>query len=60
MTVSRLWVFKSETRELVDRERARLRLRLGEPADWHMRTSTFLTAFVAIAAVLCVLALALR
>lgn len=58
MTVSRLRVEKSETRELG--ERHRLRLSLGEPSEWHMSNATFFTAFVAIAAVLTVLAIVLR
>jgi hypothetical protein len=59
MTVSRFRVAKSETRDLVDRERLRPRS-LGEPTEWHMTNATFFTAFVAIAALLAALALALR
>ena len=58
MTVSRLRVAKSETREFGERDR--MRLSLGEPSDWHMSNATFFTAFVAIAAVLTVLAIVLR
>ena len=58
MTVSRLRVAKSETREFGERDR--MRLTLGEPSDWHMSNATFFTAFVAIAAVLTVLAIVLR
>ena len=53
MTLSRFGMSKSETREMVDRELGRLRSRLGEPTDWHMRNSWFLSAFVAIAAARC-------
>lgn len=60
MTVSRLGMVKTETREIADREHARLRSRYGEPTDWYNQSSTFLIAFVAIAAVLAVLALALH
>ena len=61
MTVSRLRIAKSETRDMAERDRgSRFDLRLGEPAEWHMSNATFLAAFVAIAAVLAVLALVLR
>ena len=58
MTVSRLRVAKSETREFGERDR--MRLSLGEPSDWHMSNTTFFAAFVAIAALLTVLAIVLR
>ena len=58
MTVSRLRVAKSETREFGERDR--LRLALGDPSEWRMSNATFFTAFVAIAAVLIVLAIVLR
>lgn len=62
MTVSSLRVAKSETRDLAERDRARLarQLSLGEPSEWHMSNATFFTAFVAIVAFLAVLALILR
>jgi hypothetical protein len=58
MTVSRLRVAKSETREFGERDR--VRLSLGEIEEWRMTNGTFFVAFVAIAAVLTVLAIALR
>ena len=45
---------------MVDRECLHPRSRLSEPTEWHMSNSSFLTAFVGIAAVLTVLALALH
>ena len=58
MTVSRLRVAKSETREFAERYRAGMSL--GETDEWRMSNSTFFTAFVVIAAVLTVLAIALH
>jgi hypothetical protein len=58
MTVSHMRVAKSETREFGERDR--VRLSLGEPSEWHMSNATFFAAFVVIAAVLTVLAIALR
>jgi hypothetical protein len=58
MTVTHLRAAKSETRDMADR--SRFELRLGDPEAWHMTNTTFLTAFVAIAAVLAILALVLR
>ena len=60
MTVSRLRVAKSETRDLAERDRVRLARALNQPTDWHMSNSTFFIAFVAVAALLTVLALILR
>ena len=60
MTVSRLRVVPSETRDLAERHRSSFDLRLGEPEAWHMSNATFLTAFVVIAAGLALLALILR
>lgn len=61
MTMSRLRFAKSETRDFADRDRLLMsELRLGDPSEWGMRTSTFFTAFVAIAAGLAALALILR
>ena len=57
MTVSRLRVGKTETREMADRDRV---VRYLEPSDWQMSNATFFTAFVAIAAGLAALALILR
>ena len=54
MTVSRLRIAKTETRELGEHARLPLR-RLDEPTDWHMQNHTFFVAFVAIAAALTVL-----
>jgi hypothetical protein len=61
MTVSHLRVAKTETRDLAERERLSMReLRLGEPGEWTMSDATFFTAFVALAAVIALLALVLR
>jgi hypothetical protein len=60
MTVSRLRVAKSETRDLAERDHVYLARALDRPTDWQMSNSTFFIAFVAIAAVLTVLALVLR
>jgi hypothetical protein len=59
MTVSRLRVAKSETRELADRDRVWRARPMSEP-EWKMGNATFLTAFIAIAAALAVVALVLR
>jgi hypothetical protein len=61
VTVSRLRVAKSETRDLADRDRASMRRRLlGEPTDWQLGNRSFFAAFVVILAILAVLALVLR
>ncbi len=61
MSVSRLQLTKSETRDMAERDhRAMASWRLGEPADWNMSNGTFFTAFVVIAAVLAALALILQ
>lgn len=61
MSVSRLNLVKSETRELAELDRhAVTRWRLHEPTDWQMSNSVFFAAFVLIAAALAVLALVLR
>jgi hypothetical protein len=57
MTVSRLRVGKTETRDMADRDRV---VRFVANADWNMSNATFFTAFVVIAAVLAGLALLLR
>jgi hypothetical protein len=59
MTVSRLRVAKSETRDLAERDRIQLGL-LHEPTEWRMSNATFFSAFVVIVAGLTVLALVLR
>ncbi len=58
MTVSRLRVAKSETREMGERWRSASAS--GELEDWQMSNATFLKAFIAIAAVLTLLAIVLR
>jgi len=60
MTVSRLRVAKSETREMGERWRAASSSGSGELDEWHMSNATFLKAFIAIAAVLTILAMVLR
>lgn len=60
MTVSRLRVVRSETRDLAERDRAHVRRLLGEPTDWQMGNRSFFAAFVGILAVLTVLALVVR
>ena len=60
MTVSRLRVAKSETRDWAERDRVGLQLQLGETAEWHMSNATFFKLFIAIAGALALLALALR
>jgi hypothetical protein len=59
MTVSRLRVAKSETRDMAERDRVQLGL-LHEPTEWHMSNAKFFTAFVVILALLATLALVLR
>lgn len=60
MTVSRLRlkVPKSETREIVERQLAALRL--AEPEAWRMSNSTFFVAFVAICALIAAAAMLLH
>lgn len=60
MTVSRLRVAKSETRDLAERDRVALMRAINQPTDWKMSNRSFFTAFVVIAAFLTVLALILR
>lgn len=60
MTVSRLRVARSDTRDLADRDRAHIRRLLAEPTDWQMDNRSFFAAFVVILAVLTVLALVVR
>ena len=60
MTVSRLRVARSDTRDLAERDRAQIRRLLGEPTDWRMGDRSFFAAFVGILAVLAVLALVVR
>jgi hypothetical protein len=60
MTVSqlRLRVPKSETREIAEREMARIRR--AELEDWGVSNSTLFAVFVVIAAVIAIAALVLR
>jgi hypothetical protein len=60
MTVSRLRVAKSETRDLAERDRVALLRNLNQPSDWQMSNKSFFTAFVVIAAILAAIALVLR
>ena len=62
MTVSRLRIAKSETRDLAERDRVGLAPFhiSNDPTEWNMSNATFFTAFVAILAVLAVVALVLR
>lgn len=58
MTVSQMRLLKTETRDMADYARASdHRLRVGYPEEWQMKTSTFFTAFIAIAAVLAIIAM---
>jgi hypothetical protein len=60
VTVSRLRVVKSETRDLAERDRATVRRLLGEPTDWQLGNRSFFAGFVVILAILAVLALVVR
>ena len=61
MTMSRLRLVKSETRDFADLDRLRMsELHLGDPTEWRLGNGAFFTAFVAIAAGLALLALILR
>lgn len=57
MTVSRLRVAKSETRNMAEHDRV---MRALETSEWQMSNATFFTAFVVIAALLAGIALLLR
>jgi hypothetical protein len=57
MTVSRLRVAKSETREMGERWRF---VTESSGTDWQMSNGTFLKAFIIIAATLTLLAIVLR
>lgn len=57
MTVSRLRVAKSETREMGERWRF---VTESSGTDWEMSNGTFLKAFIIIAATLTLLAIVLR
>ncbi len=59
MTVSRLRVAKSETREMGERFRLSS-ASMSDVNEWHMSNATFLKAFIAIAAVLTILAIILH
>jgi hypothetical protein len=56
---SYLRVTKSETRDLADRE-ARARTLAGRTQEWRMSNRSFFAAFVAIAALVALLAIVLR
>jgi hypothetical protein len=58
MTVTHLRFAKSTTRDLAERGRMAMSLRLGEPEPWHASNATFLIGLVAIGAMLTVFALA--
>jgi hypothetical protein len=61
MSASYLRLTKSETRQIAEREHHEAATRrLGDPTEWHMTNQTFFVAFVAIAALITVLALVLR
>jgi len=63
VTVSRLRVAKSETRDLAERDRARIARDFGTvdgAGDRPMSNGRFFAAFVVIAALLTILALVLR
>jgi hypothetical protein len=51
---------KSETREMVERDRLRAGSRFNEPTEWKMGNGTFFIAFVAIAAAITIAVLVLR
>jgi hypothetical protein len=57
MTVSRLRVAKTETRDMAEHDRI---VRSLQTSEWHMSNGTFFIAFVVIAALLTVVALILR
>lgn len=59
MTVSRFRVARTETRDLADRDRDPVGLRFT-PTSWRMSNGVFFGVFVAIAALLTVLALVLH
>jgi hypothetical protein len=61
MSVSSLWIAKSETRQLAERDRDDVNaVRVGEAPAWAQSNSVFFTVFVAIAAVLAAIALVAR
>ena len=60
MASSMIRFAKSETRSLADADRSAVRGSYNRPTEWEMSGSTFFTIFVAIAAVLAILALVLR
>jgi hypothetical protein len=57
MTVSRLRVAKTETRDMAEHDRI---VRSLQTSEWQMSNGTFFIAFVVIAALLTVVALILR
>lgn len=60
MASSMIRFAKSETRDLADADRLEIHRSWGEPTEWQMKGSTFFTAFIAIAAVLTLVALVAR
>jgi len=60
MSVSNLRFVKSETRDLADADRLELRRSWHQPTEWHMQSSTFVIALVAVAFVLALAAMILR
>jgi hypothetical protein len=60
MASSMIRFAKSETRDLADADRLSIQRSWGEPTEWHMKSSTFFTIFVAIGVALTILALVLR
>ena len=58
MTVSRLRINKSETRDMAERDR--VWRRVDEPTEWNVSNRSFFAAFVVIAAVLAVIALVMH
>jgi hypothetical protein len=61
MTVSRLRLAKTETRDFAERDRVgQFTNRLGETCEWNMSNRSFFTAFVVIASVLAIVALIMR
>lgn len=61
MTVSQMRLLKTETRDMADRMRTSVSdFQIGTHEEWKMSNGTFFIAFVAIAAVIAMLALVLR
>jgi hypothetical protein len=61
MTVSQMRLLKTETRDMADRMRSHAsNFRIGTHEEWKISNGAFFIAFVAIAAVIALLALVLR